>query len=91
MRLYFLYMTGCGACHSAMPHIKRFEKKNPQIQVVYVDLLKANWTHPWQPEVTPTYVIEVPGRERVQFQGMLEEKDIPRFVAKAEQMMGIRR
>jgi thiol-disulfide isomerase/thioredoxin len=91
MRLYFLHMPGCHACESAMPHMKRWERKHPQIPVVYVDLLKVNWTNPWSPEVTPTYVVEEPGRQRVQYPGMLTEQQLDKFIAKAEQMMGIRR
>jgi len=89
MRLYFLHMPGCGACESAMPHMRRWERKNPGVQVVYVDLLKAKWTHPWSPEFTPTYVLEEPGRPRVQHPGKLTEAEIPLFVAKAKQIMGL--
>jgi thiol-disulfide isomerase/thioredoxin len=90
--LYYIYMEGCGACDQAKPHLARWEKKNPGVLKVHrVNLLEAKWTHPWQPDVTPTYVLEVPGYQRVQHQGVLTEAEIPKFLMKAQQMMrGVR-
>lgn len=90
MRLYFLYMEGCGACAEAKPHLARWEKKSKGIQIVRVDLLTANWVNPWQPQATPTYVLEVPGRQRVMHEGMLTEKQIDQFIRKAQSMMGVK-
>lgn len=89
MRLYFIYMPGCGACERAKPQLAKWQRANPQIQVVPVDITTAKWVHPWQPEVTPTYVFEVHGRQRVQHQGTLTATEIPKFIAKAKTMMGV--
>jgi thiol-disulfide isomerase/thioredoxin len=90
MVLYFIHMPGCGACERAKPQLKKWQKMNPQIRVIPIDITTAKWVHPWQPEVTPTYVAEVPGRQRIQYQGMLTAEEIPKFIAKAERMMGLR-
>lgn len=91
MRLYFLHVPGCHACESAMPPMRRWEKKHPDVKVVYVDLTKANWTHPWSPEVTPTYVLEMPGYQRARHDGMLDEKQIDQWLGKAQQAIGAAR
>lgn len=89
MNLYFLFMPGCPACDRAKPQLTRFEKANPSIRVVRVNLLEAKWTHPWSPESTPTYVLEVPGKQRTRWEGMLSAGEIGQFVAKSKQMMGV--
>lgn len=90
MRLSFLYMPGCPACEKAKPQLNRFEKANPGITVVRVNLLEAKWTDPWSPTATPTYVFEVPGRQRTRWEGMLSATEIGQFINKSKQMMGIR-
>ena len=86
--LYYIYMDGCGACAQAKPHLARWEKKNPGLlKVKRIDLLNSNWVHPWQPDGTPTYVLEVPGYRRVSHMGVLYEEQIPKFLMKAQQMM----
>lgn len=90
MRLYFLYATGCPACDGAKKPLAAFEKAHPEIQIVRVDLLTTEWKHPWSPEATPTYVLEVPGRQRTQWVGALERPEIEKFVVKSKQIMGIR-
>ncbi len=90
MRMYFIYMEGCPACMEAKPHLARWEKKSKGIQVVRVDLMSATWVNPWQPEATPTYVLEVPGRPRVMHEGALTEVQIDQFVRKAAGMMGVK-
>lgn len=90
MNLYFLFMPGCGACDKAKPQLAKFEKANPGIRVVRVNLLDSKWTHPWSPEVTPTYVLEVPGRERTRWEGMLKSDEIGQFVNKSKQILGVR-
>lgn len=89
MRLYFLYAEGCPACEEAKPHLASWEKKARGIELVRVDLLEAKWTAKWQPEATPTYVLEVPGRRRVQHAGMLSETQVDAFIRKAMAMMGV--
>lgn len=98
IRLYFIHMPGCGACQQAKPHLTRwkneYEKarladpRMPAIEVVPIDLTTAKWTHPWQPDLTPTYVLEVPGKRRVQHQGVLTKAEIPKFIEKASGLMG---
>lgn len=90
MRLYFIYMTGCGACEVAKPELEKFKKAHPDIEVRPIDLLNAEWIHPWQPEATPTYVAEMPGRVRVQYQGMMKAAQVEQFIERAEEMMGLR-
>ena len=90
LRLYFIYMEGCPACMEAKPHLKRWESKARGVQVVRVDLMSANWVNAWQPEATPTYVVEMPGRPRVMHEGALTEAQIDQLVRKAQTMMGMR-
>lgn len=86
--LYYIYMDGCGACEQAKPHLARWEKKHPGVLPVHrVNLLKDEWKDSWQPELTPTYVLVIPGYPRVQHQGVLYEDQIPKFLLKAQQMM----
>lgn len=86
--LYYIYMEGCGACERAKPHLARWERKHPGLLRVHrIDLLNSKWVHPWQPEGTPTYVLEIPGYRRVSHTGMLTEDEIPQFLMKAQQMM----
>jgi len=87
VRLYFIYMNGCGACEAAKPVLKKWEKAHPEVQVIWVDLLTANWVHSWKPRATPTYVTELSGHRRVMFEGALDEQRLDQFVAKARQMM----
>lgn len=89
MRLYFLYATGCPACDAAKKPLAAFERENPNIQIVRVDLLTTKWTHPWSPEATPTYVLEVPGKTRTQWIGALQKNEIGQFVNKSKQIMGL--
>ena len=89
MRLYFIYMEGCPACMEAKPHLKRWEAKAKGVQVVRVDLMNTNWVNPWQPEATPTYIAELPGRQRVMHEGALTETQIDQFMRKAQTMMGV--
>lgn len=90
MRLYFLYAEGCPACDEAKPHLASFEKKARGIEIRRVDLLEAKWTANWQPQATPTYVLEVPGKRRVMHEGGLSEKQVDEFVRKAIALMGVR-
>jgi Glutaredoxin-like domain (DUF836) len=90
MRLYFIYMPGCGACEQAKPQLRKWQKTDPTVQVIPIDITTAKWTHPWQPEVTPTYVAEVPGFQRIQYQGTLTAEEIPKFLDKARRMMGLK-
>jgi hypothetical protein len=85
VRLYFLFMTGCGACAVAKPVVKKWEKAHHDVQVVYVDLLTAKWVAPWQPKVTPTYVAEVPGHRRVMAEGALSADKIDKLLTLAQQ------
>jgi hypothetical protein len=80
-------MVGTNDVRSAYQHLAA----NPNAVVITpVDITTAQWKHEWQPEVTPTYVIEVPRRQRIQYQGTLMAAEIPKFIAKAKQMMGFR-
>lgn len=89
MRLYFIYAPGCGHCEAAKPHVRKFEKAHPEIQVVWFDLTSNPWTYkPWSPDVTPTYVAELPGKQKIQYQGQLTKDEMEKFVARAKQMMG---
>lgn len=90
MRLYFLYATGCPACDQAKRPLSAFEREHPEIQIVRVDLLTAQWKHPWSPEATPTYVLEVPGKQRTQWIGTLKKEEIGQFIEKSKQIMGLR-
>lgn len=89
MRLYFLYAPGCPACEKAKKPLDAFERENPGVQIVRVNLLEAKWTHPWSPEATPTYVLEVPGRERTRWEGTLSKAEIAQFINKSKQHLGI--
>jgi len=90
MNLYFLFAPGCPACEAAKKPLAAFERANPDVRVIRVNLLEAKWTHPWQPEATPTYVFEIPYRERTQWVGTLESKDdIARFINKSKQYLGV--
>lgn len=89
MKLSFLYMPGCPACDRAKPQLTRFEKANPGITVVRVNLLEDKWVEPWSPDATPTYVLEVPGRQRTRWEGMLSANEIGQFVNKSKRIMGI--
>lgn len=90
VRLRFIYATGCPACEAAKKPLAAFEKAHPEIPVVREDLLTTRWTESWQPEATPTYVLEVPNRGRTQWVGTLKKDEIEKFVAKSLQMMGVR-
>jgi thiol-disulfide isomerase/thioredoxin len=90
MRLYFIHMRGCGACEMAAPELAKFAKAHPEIDIQRIDLLEAKWVHPWQPDATPTYVAESPGRVRVQWQGALKAEQVEQFIERAEEMMGLR-
>lgn len=90
MRLYFIFMQGCGACEVAKPELAKFAKAHPDIDIQRIDLLNAKWVHPWQPSATPTYVAESPGRVRVQWQGALTAPEVEQFIERAEEMMGLR-
>jgi thiol-disulfide isomerase/thioredoxin len=89
MRLYFIYATGCGACEIAKPELDKFEQKHRGVDVKRIDLLEAKWVHPWQPEATPTYVVEEPGYARVQHAGALKADQIEQLIQRAHEMMGI--
>lgn len=88
MKLYFIYMEGCPACDAAKPHLAKWEKKARGVEVVRLDLLTAKWVNPWQPQATPTYVLEIPGQQRVMHEGALEEHQIHAFIQKAAALMG---
>lgn len=92
MRLYFLYMEGCGACEAAKPELEKFRRSPAArgIEIVPVDLLKAKWTYKaWSPEATPTYVVEEIGRPRVQYVGALTKPKIEEFIRTAKNIAGI--
>lgn len=89
MRLYFIHMQGCGACEAAKPELKKFQKRHPEIEVQPIDLLEAKWVHPWQPGLTPTYVVEEPGRVRVRWEGMLKADQLEQLLDRAREMMGL--
>lgn len=98
MKLYFIHVPGCSHCEAAKPHIRKFARSNPQVQVVPIDLTTANWEQvappalrSWQPDVTPTYVLEIPRQRHTQHQGMLTEREIPLFIEKSKSMLGITR
>lgn len=90
MRLYFIYMEGCPACDEAKPHLDKWAKKAKGIELVKIDLLTARWVNPWQPKATPTYVLEIPGQQRVMHEGALIEKQVDMFVQRAQQMLGFK-
>ena len=87
LRLYYLYMDGCESCTKGKPYLAKFEKRHPEVEVVRVDLLTANWTHPWKPDATPTYVLEVPGRPRTRYEGWLTDKQIEEFIGRSAELM----
>jgi hypothetical protein len=90
MTLYFLYMDGCPACEAAKPELEKFARANPRIAVKKFDLLKTKWTYTaWNPEATPTYVLEELGYPRVQHVGALTKPRIEEFVASAKRMTGM--
>lgn len=88
-KLFFLYAPGCPACESAKRPLAAFEKENPGIRIVRVNLLEDQWTHPWSPNATPTYVFEVPYRERTRWEGKLSKDEIGQFVNKSKQHLRI--
>jgi len=92
VKLYFIYMDGCGACEQAKPELAKFQRRRAGrgLEVERINLLQAKWVNPWQPTATPTYVLEVPGRRRVRFEGMLKAEQLEQFVDKAEHLMGLR-
>ena len=92
MRLYYLYMDGCGACAKGKPFLAKFEKRHPEIQVMRVDMLTVGnrWRHSWKPEGTPTYVLEIPGHQRTRHEGWLTDAQIEQFLDKSKQMLGVR-
>lgn len=90
MRLYFFYMDGCPACEAAKPELAKFERAHRGIQIVRADLLKTKWTYrPWQPEATPTYVLEAPGYPRVQYVGTLTKQKLEEFIRTAKNLVGM--
>lgn len=90
MRLYFIYMNGCGACEGAKPIVKRWQRKHPEVEVKWIDLLTAKWSYPaWQPRATPTYVAETLGRPKVMHEGALSEAQMDGFMADARKKMGL--
>ena len=89
MRLYFIFMEGCPACDEAKPHLAKWAKKARGIELVKIDLLTAKWVNPWQPKATPTYVLEIPGHQRVMHEGALTEPQIHTFVERARKMLGV--
>lgn len=90
MKLYFLFAEGCPACDEAKPDLAAWEAKSKGVRVYRIDLLEAKWIASWQPQATPTYVLEVPGRRRVMHEGALSEKKLDEFVRKALSLMGVR-
>lgn len=89
MKLYFIYMNGCPACEEAKPQLGAWKKKARGVDLVMVDLMAAKWVNPWQPRVTPTYVMELPGHRRVMHEGALTEEQIDKFIRKAHAMLGV--
>jgi thiol-disulfide isomerase/thioredoxin len=90
MKLYFLFAEGCPACEEAKPELDKWEAKSKDVRIHRIDLLEAKWVASWQPQATPTYVLEVPGRRRVMHEGMLSEKRLDEFVRRALSLMGVR-
>lgn len=90
MTLYFLYAEGCPACDEAKGPLASWERKARGVVVRRIDLLEAKWVASWQPEATPTYVLDVPGRRRVMHAGGLTEAQVDEFVRKALSLMGVK-
>lgn len=91
LKLTFVHMTGCPACEKAKPHLRKWHAENAQyVQLEEVDLVKDPWPHAWQPEVTPTYILSMRGKQPVQYQGMMTKAELPRFVASAYRVWGMR-
>ena len=89
MKLYFIYMDGCPACETAKPQLSKWKRKARGVEVVMVNLLTANWVSDWQPRVTPTYVLEIAGYQRVMHEGALTDVQIDKFIRKAQTMLGV--
>jgi thiol-disulfide isomerase/thioredoxin len=90
-RLMFIHAEGCGACEDAKPHLARWMKKHPEVQVVMFDVVKDRWMDPtWQISATPTYVVMFPGHQRVMWEGALKEREIDQFLQSAKNRLGIR-
>ena len=89
-RLYYLFLDGCEACTKGKPFLAKFEKRHPEIEVIRIDLMKVKWKHPWSPDATPTYVLEIPGHQRTRYEGWITDKQLEDFVVKSKQMVGAR-
>jgi thioredoxin-like negative regulator of GroEL len=81
IKLYFFHMPGCSACEEAAPHLKQFARANKQIRVVKVDLSKVVLQEGrWQPEATPTYVLQRPGKEVNIFAGGMTMEELSAWI-----------
>ena len=90
-KMMFIYAEGCGACDEAKPHLARWMKRHPEVQVVLFDAMNDRWMDPtWQISATPTYVLQFPGYQRVMWEGALKEKQIDQFILTAKNRLGIR-
>ncbi len=89
-RLYFIYQQGCGACAAAKPVLAAWAQRHPEWDVRMADIMQVDWKHPWKVRATPTYVFEVPGRERVMYVGAIRDiYAFEDFLRQAKQKMGL--
>jgi protein-disulfide isomerase-like protein with CxxC motif len=58
-KLFFIHMTGCHACHGALPIVREYVRRHGSyIKVQLVDAASIDWSkRSWEPEGFPTFVL----------------------------------
>lgn len=81
-RLYFASQTGCGHCEEARPHVDHLRRDFAlQLFVIELHLDRREWNIlGWAPKATPGYALVVGDRIERKHEGILDYKNLIRFV-----------
>lgn len=80
VRLFLIHAPGCHVCEGAQVALRQFAKANPLVKVIEIDVTRFHWPEEarFQPKVTPTWVLHVPGKKVAVREGQMAAGKVER-------------
>lgn len=73
IRIFLVHAPGCHVCEGARTALRQFARANPEMKAYEVDITRFHWPEKaqFQPTVTPTYLLHVPGEKVAVYEGQM--------------------